>query len=196
MPQVRHLHRRSGRGVYRFAPRGPRWPNFHSRLPVEATPRLLHRSGQALRAGASDGRPSRTGRQSPGMRQACRDRRGLDRRAMAPHLRCHLIPRPPLPAPHLKMLYRHPSVWGGIIVYIILIGIKVKRAVRQNPERPPISRISPAPAPPCRRRRAPSPPGGRRRACPSTALRRGDRASSGPRRRPDRAPVRGSAAFR
>ncbi len=45
-----------------------------------------------------------------GARQARRETSGLDRRACTPHLRCTVIPRPPLPAPCLKMLYRHPSV--------------------------------------------------------------------------------------
>jgi hypothetical protein len=45
-----------------------------------------------------------------GARLARRDVCGLDRRALAPHLRCKVISRPPLPAPCLEMLIRHPSV--------------------------------------------------------------------------------------
>ena len=48
-----------------------------------------------------------------GARQARRDGCGFDRRDLAPHLRCKGIPRPPLPAPHLKMLYRHPFGIGA-----------------------------------------------------------------------------------
>ena len=39
---------------------------------------------------------------------------GFDRRAAPPHLQRSVIPRPPLPAPHLKMLIRHPCHWGGM----------------------------------------------------------------------------------
>ena len=45
-----------------------------------------------------------------GARLARRDVSGFDRRAVPPHLRRNVIPRPPLPVPYLKMLYRHPSV--------------------------------------------------------------------------------------
>src|SRR5579885_3126222 len=42
-----------------------------------------------------------------------RELRGLDRRAVGAHLRRHVIPRPPLPIPYLKMLYRHPRCGMG-----------------------------------------------------------------------------------
>jgi len=40
------------------------------------------------------------------------DRRGLDRRGPAPHLRCKVMSRPPLPAPRLETLIKRPSVSG------------------------------------------------------------------------------------
>src|SRR5665213_782266 len=44
----------------------------------------------------------------------------------------HSHSRPPLPAPHLKMLYRHPFIWGGMNIGIYAIGIK-SRAVLVSP---------------------------------------------------------------
>ena len=101
--------RRPARGVYRFAPHGPRWTDLSGNLPYGSLP--IHR----LRAQTDADLPV-TGcrlRPSPGpggARLARRDTCGLDRRACTSHLRCTVIPRPPLPAPCLKMLIRHPSV--------------------------------------------------------------------------------------
>jgi hypothetical protein len=88
VPQVRQNPRRPARGVYRLAPHRPRWTDLSGASPSgeDASPPLVA------------ARPVGPGR--------C----GLDRRAFTPHLQREVTPRPPLPAPHLKMLYRHPSV--------------------------------------------------------------------------------------
>ena len=66
--------------------------------------------GQALGLEISD-KPPAAGRQGPSARtRSRRTLRGLDRRAVVSHLRHRVIPRPPLPAPYLRCLIRHPSV--------------------------------------------------------------------------------------
>ncbi len=124
--------RRPARGVYRFAPHGPRWTYLSGNLPYGSLP--IHRS----RAQTDADMPA-TGcrlRPSPGprgARLARRDTCGLDRRAAASHLRCDsVIPRPPLPAPCLKMLIRHPSVTrrdARIIGAVFRAGISFFRAL-------------------------------------------------------------------
>jgi hypothetical protein len=99
VPQVRQVRWRPARGVYRFAPHGPRWTDLSGVLP--------YRRGHLSTAVSPNAGPVARGWRAG---TTC----GLDRRALAPHLRCKVIPRPPLPAPRLKMLYRHPSVRGGM----------------------------------------------------------------------------------
>jgi hypothetical protein len=97
---------------FRFAPHPPRW---------SAPPRegetccvTLHRlwaqalGGTPVTGALSAYRPSRP----PACGSARQKRRGLDRRALAPHLRCKVMSRPPLPAPRLETLIRRPSVTG------------------------------------------------------------------------------------
>ena len=58
---------------------------------------------------------------------AGRENRGLDRRALAPHLRCKENSRPPLPAPNIwRRLIRRPSLTeGGMHVNIVLLNCAV-----------------------------------------------------------------------
>ena len=119
--------RRPARGVYRFAPR---------RFPVVERLRALRRlstvEDQALGPAPSDGGRRPTGRQGPRpARRAGRNLRGLDRRAASPHLQRNVIPRPPLPAPCLKMLIRHPSVTRRDALRIIHLGL-LSRAIREK----------------------------------------------------------------
>ena len=104
----------------RLAPHRPRWTS-RFRRPSSSARTPIHRCGPRSTAG----KPVTGCRASPsrgpsGARLARRDEAawtadwGIWRRISdAPD-------RPPLPAPHLKMLHRHPSVWGGMTWTIIL----------------------------------------------------------------------------
>jgi hypothetical protein len=112
IPQVRQSQGVPRAVFGRFAPQRPRWTEPFRQPPLSlriARP-PIHRSWAQMVPSTSGraGCHRQWGRR--GARSVRRDGCGLDRRAMAPHLRCHLIPRPPLPAPRLKMLIRHPSV--------------------------------------------------------------------------------------
>ena len=97
---------------FRLAPHPPRW----SAPPREGETYCvtLHRlwaqalGGTPVTGALSAYRPSRP----PACGSARQKRRGLDRRAPASHLRCKVMSRPPLPAPRLETLIRHPSVTG------------------------------------------------------------------------------------
>ena len=117
--------RRPARGVYRLAPHGPRWTDLFRRpaSPGELEGRLSTALGPRSGRRTCDRSPVPAITGPRGARQARRDTCGLDRRALASHLRCKVIPRPPLPAPCLKMLYRHPSVRGGIFLGLQTLGI-------------------------------------------------------------------------
>jgi hypothetical protein len=94
---------RPARGVYRLAPqRAPEVERFTRRrrdLPPRTGPDCAPLTG--ARPGRQD--PPRQRRRRGGL---C----GLDRRALPAHLRCKGNSRPPLPAPRLETLIRHPSV--------------------------------------------------------------------------------------
>ena len=115
-PQVRQVRWRPARGVFRFAPQRPRWTDPLRRpllfLRIARPP--IHRCGPKWCPAllTMPGRHRQWGPVARGWRAgtSC----GFNRRALVSHLRHQVIPRPPLPAPHLKMLHRHPSVWGGI----------------------------------------------------------------------------------
>ena len=97
---------------FRFAPQRPRWTS-HFRQPAspcELAGRLSTAVGPGLSWRTCDRLPISAITGPGGARQVRRDLCGLDRRAASPHLQRNVIPRPPLPAPYLKMLIRHPSV--------------------------------------------------------------------------------------
>ena len=107
----------------RFAPHGPRWTDLSGDPPllIELEGRLSTALGPRSGRQTCDRLPVSAITGPRGARQARRDTCGLDRRALASHLRCKVIPRPPLPAPRLKMLYRHPSVRGGMREKIVAV---------------------------------------------------------------------------
>ena len=93
--------RRPARGVCRSIPLRPRW-TYRFRQPFSPSG-LSGRLSTA--AGRDESRDPVTGSQAPavtgpsGARLARRDISGFDRRAVPPHLRRNVIPRPPLPIP-------------------------------------------------------------------------------------------------
>ena len=112
--------RRPARGVCRFAPHRPRWTYLSGdrASPLELAGRLSTAVGPGRRCvsvtaahGAITG-PVDARKGAPG-------RCGLDRRAASPHLQRSVISRPPLPAPRLETLIRHPFRWGGMARNII-----------------------------------------------------------------------------
>ena len=103
--------RRPARGVFRSIPQGPRWTYRFGR-PASRQASLSTASGPDRRELNVTIRRRRhhgaTWRGAP-RRDLC----GFNRRAAPPHLRRDVIPRPPLPAPHLQMLIRHPFIGAG-----------------------------------------------------------------------------------
>src|SRR5581483_5235526 len=75
--------------------------------------RAYHRGGQALGPGSSDKtRPCRPSGPST-QRRSVGSFAAWTAGPWQAHLRRHVIPRPPLPIPYLKMLYRHPRCGMG-----------------------------------------------------------------------------------
>jgi len=120
--------RRPARGVYRFAPRRSSVVDPFVTLQPRRGAVTLHRFGPGNSAGILLTRlPAYRPSEGLGARLTRQDTCGLDRRAMTAHLRCHRIPRPPLPAPRLETLIRHPSVTRAGCRDIILRNIILSR---------------------------------------------------------------------
>jgi hypothetical protein len=98
LPQVRQNPRRPARGVLRFAPQRPRWTSISGFLHYWRAPN--HRLRPAAWAG--------------------RDVRGLDRRALVPHLRHQVHSPATAPRPLSEMLQTPLGNEAGCCRYIFL----------------------------------------------------------------------------
>ena len=103
---------RPARGVYRLAPHPPRWsaPPREGETCCVTTPPSL---GPGIRRHSCDGSTVRLPAvTAPGVRIGTPEEARLGPPGPAPHLRCKVMSRPPLPAPRLETLIRRPSVTG------------------------------------------------------------------------------------
>ena len=91
-------------GLLRTVPGGRPFVTFN---PI-AGAMTLHRFSPGTRPAMFDASARPTGRQRASTASGGQDQCGLDRRAVASHLRHHVIPRPPLPVSCLKMLDQTP----------------------------------------------------------------------------------------
>jgi len=97
---------------FRLAPHPPRWsaPPREGETCCVTTPPSL---GPGIRRHSCDGSTVRLAAvTAPGVRIGTPEEARLGPPGPAPHLRCKVMSQPPLPAPRLETLIRHPSATG------------------------------------------------------------------------------------